>query len=87
MFVQNCKVLMGQQVRPLEGDEESGPYHPVLCADCNTHIGVRDREEVYHFFNVIPGMCLASVRAVASPHLHARSRNGRRASRVIARRR
>ncbi|KAH3742816.1 E2F-associated phosphoprotein [Pelomyxa schiedti] len=29
-------------------------YHPVLCANCGLEVGVFDKDELYHFFNVIP---------------------------------
>ncbi|KAF2353620.1 E2F-associated phosphoprotein [Trinorchestia longiramus] len=28
-------------------------FHPVLCRHCNTKVAVFDKDEVYHFFNVI----------------------------------
>ncbi|GAB6031722.1 hypothetical protein CHUAL_009468 [Chamberlinius hualienensis] len=28
-------------------------YHPVRCTECNTEVAVYDKEEVYHFFNVL----------------------------------
>ena len=28
-------------------------FHPVKCSICNTKIAVIDKEEVYHFFNVL----------------------------------
>ena len=28
-------------------------FHPVHCLQCNTEVGVFDKEEVYHFFNVL----------------------------------
>ena len=33
-----------------EGDEL---YHPVKCSICNTEVAVLDKDEVYHFFNVL----------------------------------
>lgn len=33
--------------------EEEGKLHPVRCTECNTVVGVFDRDEVYHFFNVL----------------------------------
>ena len=40
---------------PLPNDGETGDdiYHPVKCDVCNTEVGVYDRDEVYHFFNVL----------------------------------
>ena len=28
-------------------------YNPVKCEQCNTEVGVLDKDEVYHFFNVL----------------------------------
>jgi len=28
-------------------------YHPVICTVCNSEVGVFDKDEVYHFFNVL----------------------------------
>ena len=28
-------------------------YHPVRCQECETEIAVYDKDEVYHFFNVL----------------------------------
>ncbi|KAH9499538.1 hypothetical protein Btru_078083 [Bulinus truncatus] len=28
-------------------------FHPVKCTECNTVVGVIDKDEVYHFFNVL----------------------------------
>lgn len=28
-------------------------YHPVRCNFCNTEVAVYDRDEVFHFFNVL----------------------------------
>ena len=30
-------------------------YHPVQCDKCDTEVAVYDKDEVYHFFNVIAG--------------------------------
>ncbi|XP_078515510.1 E2F-associated phosphoprotein [Lissotriton helveticus] len=32
-------------------------YHPVKCSECSTEVAVYDKEEVYHFFNVIASHC------------------------------
>ena len=39
------------------GEEEEGTpelYHPVRCRQCNTEVAVYDKDEVFHFFNVLP---------------------------------
>ncbi len=60
MFVENCivkkdetLVLASKKGKGREGDER---YRPVVCASCEAEVGVQDEEEVYHFFNVIPGL-------------------------------
>jgi hypothetical protein len=40
----------GASVKAME-DEEC--FHPVRCSVCNTEVGVYDKDEVYHFFNVL----------------------------------
>ena len=35
-----------------EGGKEE-MYNPVKCVVCQTKVGVFDKEEVYHFFNVL----------------------------------
>ena len=35
------------------GTEEEDCYHPVRCEICTTEVGVFDKDEVYHFFNVL----------------------------------
>ncbi|NXP10470.1 EAPP protein, partial [Thinocorus orbignyianus] len=33
--------------------EEEEVYHPVLCNECSTEVAVMDKDEVFHFFNVL----------------------------------
>ena len=33
--------------------EEDEKYHPVRCSVCDTQVGVFDKDEVFHFFNVV----------------------------------
>eukprot|EP00466_Bigelowiella_natans_P021204 jgi/Bigna1/91285/estExt_fgenesh1_pg.C_950039 len=56
MFVQNCKVMLKQTTRPVKGDSDPNAiYHQgVHCAKCDLYVAVRDMEEIYHFFNVLP---------------------------------
>ena len=28
-------------------------YHPVMCTECSTEVAVYDKDEVFHFFNVL----------------------------------
>ena len=32
-------------------------YHPVQCTECSTEVAVFDKEEVYHFFNILASHC------------------------------
>ncbi|TYZ67269.1 hypothetical protein PybrP1_001476, partial [[Pythium] brassicae (nom. inval.)] len=32
-------------------------FYPVVCSDCGTTVGVLDRQQHYHFFNVLPSNC------------------------------
>jgi len=34
---------------------EASSYHPVKCQSCGTEVAVYDKDEVYHFFNVLVG--------------------------------
>ncbi|KAK2500782.1 hypothetical protein MC885_000756 [Smutsia gigantea] len=33
--------------------EEEEIYHPVMCTECSTEVAVYDKDEVFHFFNVL----------------------------------
>eukprot|EP00052_Salpingoeca_macrocollata_P003253 m.35010 g.35010 ORF g.35010 m.35010 type:complete len:128 (-) comp13162_c0_seq2:129-512(-) len=70
MFVLNCVINRGEvlhfrdkqdkrgrrrKAAVPEPQVEGGAYNPVHCAQCNTMVAVYDEEEVYHFFNIIPG--------------------------------
>ena len=37
-----------------EDADAEGPFHEVFCDSCGTSVGVRDADEVYHFFHVFP---------------------------------
>ncbi|XP_054652765.1 E2F-associated phosphoprotein [Dunckerocampus dactyliophorus] len=32
-------------------------YHPVQCSECSTEVAVLDKDEVYHFFNILSSHC------------------------------
>lgn len=32
-------------------------YHPVKCSECSTEVAVLDKDEVYHFFNILASHC------------------------------
>eukprot|EP00262_Sarcandra_glabra_P006221 TRINITY_DN18348_c0_g1_i1.p1 TRINITY_DN18348_c0_g1~~TRINITY_DN18348_c0_g1_i1.p1 ORF type:complete len:157 (+),score=19.50 TRINITY_DN18348_c0_g1_i1:23-493(+) len=67
MFVVNCKIKSDQILRQekrkqskangrnerKEGSESDATFRPVCCSVCSTEVGVFDRDEVYHFFNVL----------------------------------
>ncbi|XP_043566047.1 E2F-associated phosphoprotein isoform X2 [Chiloscyllium punctatum] len=40
---------------PQNSEEEM--YHPVRCAECSVEVAVFDKDEVYHFFNVLASHC------------------------------
>lgn len=37
----------------LVGMDEDETYHPVQCTECSTEVAVYDKDEVYHFFNIL----------------------------------
>lgn len=47
-----------KKMRSSDGDT-AGPeeaeeiYHPVMCTECSTEVAVYDKDEVFHFFNVL----------------------------------
>ncbi|TRY97852.1 hypothetical protein DNTS_009864 [Danionella cerebrum] len=41
----------------LAGMDEEELYHPVKCTECSTEVAVYDKEEVYHFFNILASHC------------------------------
>lgn len=50
---------------PADSAEGAGPagmdadevYHPVKCSECSTEVAVLDKDEVYHFFNILASHC------------------------------
>eukprot|EP00026_Physarum_polycephalum_P019636 Phypoly_transcript_21751.p1 GENE.Phypoly_transcript_21751~~Phypoly_transcript_21751.p1 ORF type:complete len:170 (+),score=27.29 Phypoly_transcript_21751:70-579(+) len=64
MFVVNCEVDTNQILKFGKGEKmrrvkafdpnQDEVYHPTTCTGCNTEVAVMDKDEVYHFFNVIP---------------------------------
>jgi len=62
MFVQNCSINFEQTLNcPLKSQKKGknkittsqDVFHPVKCDICNTEVAVYDKDEVYHFFNVL----------------------------------
>lgn len=45
-----------EDVKP-EGMDADEVYHPVQCSECSTEVAVFDKEEVYHFFNILSSHC------------------------------
>ncbi|KAB5562248.1 hypothetical protein PHYPO_G00015730 [Pangasianodon hypophthalmus] len=41
----------------LSGMDEEEVYHPVTCTECSTEVAVYDKDEVYHFFNILASHC------------------------------
>ncbi|XP_048830138.1 E2F-associated phosphoprotein [Brienomyrus brachyistius] len=39
------------------GAEPEETYHPVQCTECATEVAVFDKDEVYHFFNILASHC------------------------------
>ncbi|KAM9340996.1 E2F-associated phosphoprotein [Symphorus nematophorus] len=62
----NRKRRRGQKTETLP-DEAPNPapagmdadevYHPVQCSECSTEVAVFDKDEVYHFFNILSSHC------------------------------
>ncbi|XP_029982177.1 E2F-associated phosphoprotein isoform X1 [Sphaeramia orbicularis] len=40
-----------------EGLDSDEVYHPVQCSECSTEVAVFDKDEVYHFFNILASHC------------------------------
>ncbi|XP_023234732.1 E2F-associated phosphoprotein-like isoform X2 [Centruroides sculpturatus] len=60
MFVKNCSVDTSQKLYyPIKGKKKTAnqnmqdEYYSVNCSICKTAVAVYDKDEVYHFFNVI----------------------------------
>lgn len=63
----NRKRRRGQKADATEASEAPDPapagmdadevYHPVQCSECCTEVAVLDKEEVYHFFNILASHC------------------------------
>ena len=52
VFVQNCCVFTNRFVKPVKGDD-GATYHPVHCNNCKIDVGVRDQDDVVHFYQVL----------------------------------
>ncbi|XP_010709969.1 E2F-associated phosphoprotein [Meleagris gallopavo] len=50
----NKKRKHSEETAPVQSNqEEEEVYHPVLCTECSTEVAVMDKDEVFHFFNVL----------------------------------
>ncbi|XP_070698794.1 E2F-associated phosphoprotein isoform X2 [Pempheris klunzingeri] len=52
----------GQKTEPTpsltpEGMDADEVYNPVQCSECSTEVAVFDKDEVYHFFNILASHC------------------------------
>lgn len=47
-----AKKMRSNPEDPVETDVEE-VYHPVMCTECSTEVAVYDKDEVFHFFNVL----------------------------------
>ncbi|CAH6837879.1 E2F-associated phosphoprotein [Phodopus roborovskii] len=47
-----AKKMRSNPEGPVETEAEE-IYHPVMCTECSTEVAVYDKDEVFHFFNVL----------------------------------
>lgn len=43
----------GGNGKEVSQEVEPEVYHPVRCGECSTEVAVYDKQEVFHFFNVL----------------------------------
>lgn len=54
----NKKMKHSKETASIQSNqEEEEVYHPVLCTECSTEVAVMDKDEVFHFFNVLASHC------------------------------
>lgn len=65
MFVSNCNIIsneilkypnkkkLAKKRRDDTKSDIGDAYNPVRCSVCNTEVAVYDKDEIYHFFNVL----------------------------------
>jgi len=64
MFVMNCSVVFDEVMKvPVKAKKKGknkkiithpdDEFHPVRCDQCKTEIAMYDKDEIYHFFNVV----------------------------------
>ncbi|KFO97187.1 E2F-associated phosphoprotein, partial [Calypte anna] len=49
----NKKMKHSKESTSMQSNEEEELYHPVMCTECSTEVAVMDKDEVFHFFNVL----------------------------------
>ena len=56
MSTEGAAAASSERTTEEEEEREGTPelYHPVRCSECNTEVAVFDKDEVFHFFNVLP---------------------------------
>lgn len=55
---QKAETAAGEAPEPSPaGMDADEVYHPVQCSECSTEVAVFDKEEVYHFFNILASHC------------------------------
>uniref|UniRef100_A0A3P9M4C0 E2f-associated phosphoprotein n=1 Tax=Oryzias latipes TaxID=8090 RepID=A0A3P9M4C0_ORYLA len=72
MFVMNCVVKTDEVLhyknpserrkrrrgqKPEDSQASAETYRPVQCSQCSTEVAVFDKDEVYHFFNILASHC------------------------------
>lgn len=56
--VQKTETAAGDSTKPVPaGIDADEVYHPVKCSECSTEVAVFDKDEVYHFFNILSSHC------------------------------
>ncbi|XP_030307862.1 E2F-associated phosphoprotein [Calypte anna] len=53
----NKKMKHSKESTSMQSNEEEELYHPVMCTECSTEVAVMDKDEVFHFFNVLASHC------------------------------
>ncbi|TMS21589.1 E2F-associated phosphoprotein [Larimichthys crocea] len=55
---QNTETMPNETPDPTPaGMDADEVYHPVQCSECSTEVAVFDKDEVYHFFNILSSHC------------------------------
>lgn len=55
---QNTEMMPNETPDPTPaGMDADEVYYPVQCSECSTEVAVFDKDEVYHFFNILSSHC------------------------------